>query len=258
MEDYKKYKDFELGTKCCVANCTNPAEYEVVLYDYYPSYNETFYEQDFTCPFLCGLHMDENEKLAKGERRPRGGVKYPYTNKDFAQGYSKYNPIKEVYPQHFSSGEIENNKKLQIDLNEVNEELISYLAKHPEYMRELDSRKFEVLIADIFKNKGYDVTLTPETRDGGKDIIALYKSPFGHQLFIVECKRYKEDNKVGVELVRALYGVKAAENYNQAILVTTSTFSKPAIDFVKPLKFQLQLKDYNDIRQWCKDYNSTK
>jgi restriction endonuclease Mrr len=257
MENYKKYQQFELGTKCCVDGCANPAEYEVILYDYYSTHNDTFYEQDFTCPFLCGHHMEENEKNAKGERKPRGTVKYPYTNKHIAQGYTKYNPLKEVYPQLFSSGEIENNKDLQIDLNEVNEELIAHLAKHPEYMRQMDSRKFELLIADIFKRKGYDVTLTPKTRDGGKDIIALYKSPFGHQLFIVECKKYRENLKVGVEIVRGLYGVKVAENYNQAILVTTSTFSKPAKDFVRPLKFQLQLKDYNDIRQWCEDYSSS-
>jgi len=70
----------------------------------------------------------------------------------------------------------------------------------------------------------------------------------------VECKRYQEKTKVGVEMVRGLYGVKTAEQYNQAILVTTSTFTKPAIDFVKPLKFQLELKDYNDITEWCKSY----
>mgnify|MGYP003543046930 CR=1 FL=1 len=81
------------------------------------------------------------------------------------------------------------------------------------------------------------------------------KSPFGHQLFIIECKRYQPDTKVGVEIVRGLYGVKMAEQYNQAIVVTTSTFTKPAIDFVKPLKFQLELKDFNDVKEWCKSYN---
>ncbi|AZB11943.1 hypothetical protein EG344_23830 [Chryseobacterium sp. G0162] len=55
------------------------------------------------------------------------------------------------------------------------------------------------------RSKGFDVTLTLQTRDGGKDIIALYKSPFGHQMFIVECKKYNEENKFGVELVRGKY-----------------------------------------------------
>ncbi|MEI8136769.1 MAG: hypothetical protein WCH21_05515, partial [Bacteroidota bacterium] len=59
-----------------------------------------------------------------------------------------------------SAEKAENNKQLQIDLNEINDELIAYLAKHPEFLRQLHHRKFEELIAEIFRNKGYDVTLT--------------------------------------------------------------------------------------------------
>ncbi len=256
MSDYPKYQDFIIGTLCSVGNCNNLAEYEVVLYDYYSHLSQTFYEQDLTCPFLCQKHLDENEQQAIGERRPRGTVLYPFTNGHKAQGYSKYNPIKSIYPQLFNSEEGENNQQIQIDIKEVDTELIEYLGKHPEFLRHLNPRKFEELIAEIFRNKGYEVQLTPKTRDGGKDIIAAYKSPFGHQLFIIECKRYQEKTKIGIEMVRGLYGVKMAEQYNQAILVTTSTFTKPAIDFVKPLKFQLELKDFNDVQAWCKANNN--
>lgn len=253
---YKKHIDYKKEEPCSVQGCSNLAEYEVILYDYYPSVNDTFYEQDYTCPFICQIHLDLNEEMAVGTRKPRGIVHYPFTNRNCAQGYSKYNPIDDIYSKLFDAESIENRREIQIDLNEINSELIAYLAKHPEYLRHLHHRKFEELIADIFRNKGFDITLTPETRDGGKDIIALYKSPFGHQMFIVECKKYKEDNKVGVELVRGLYGVKTAERYNQAILVTTSSFTKDAINFVKPLKFEMELKDYTDITNWCINYNN--
>ena len=256
MENYTKHIDYTVGAKCSVQGCENLAEYEVILYDYYDFVNDTFYEQDYTCPFLCQMHLDINEQKAEGERRPRGSVYYPYTNRHVAQGYSKYNPLKEVYPQLFSLGDLEDDKRIQVDLKEINDELITYLVKHPEFMRQMHPRKFEELITEIIRSKGYDVTLTPATKDGGKDIIAIYKTPFGHQMFIVECKRYKEENKVGVEIVRALYGVTQAERFNQAILVTTSTFTKGAIDFVKPLKFQLELKDYNDVTEWCREYAS--
>ena len=75
-----------------------------MLYDEY-SDGAVFYEQDFTCPFLCQVHHDENEKLAKGKREPRGFVEYPYTNRGDAQGYTKYVPIGEAYPQHFEANE---------------------------------------------------------------------------------------------------------------------------------------------------------
>jgi hypothetical protein len=254
--NYTKHIDYKKEMKCSVEGCNSNADYEVVLYDYYSYVKETFYEQDFTCPFICEKHMLENEKKAIGERRPRGYVSYPYTNKHHALGYSKYNPIKDIYPELYDASKIENNADLQISLEEINSELIEYLAKYPEYLHKLSPRKFEELIAKLFENHGYEVTLTPETRDGGKDIIAVYNSPFGHQMFIVECKKHKEGHKVGVEFVRALYGVKHSGSYTQAILATTSSFTKDAIDFVKPHKYDLLLKDSKDIEEWLRNYKN--
>jgi len=258
MQDYRKHIEINKETTCSVDGCCERADYIVILYDYYYYENETFYEQDFTCPFICEKHRAENELKASGERRPRCNVYYPYTNRHNALGYTKYEPIKEYYPELFDSSEIENNKDLQISLESINAELIEYLSRNPVFLYELTPRKFEELIAELLKNQGYDVTLTPKTRDGGKDIVAVYNSPFGHQMFVVECKKFNRENKVGVELVRALYGVKYAEKYNQAILVTTSTFTKDARDFVSPHRFDLLLKDYNDITNWIKNYKKVK
>ena len=90
-------------TTCSVEGCNRPVDFEVILYDEYDN-GVVFYEQDFTCPFLCQFHRDENEKNAVGERVPRGCVEYPYTNGEGAQGYTKYIPIKEAYPQCFTDG----------------------------------------------------------------------------------------------------------------------------------------------------------
>lgn len=253
--DYPKPINYTKETLCSVGGCNKYPYVEVILYDFYEVVHETFYEQDYTCPFLCAEHMQINEDKAIGSRVPRGNVHYPYTNKDGAQGFSKYNPLEDIYPLLFTSGEAENIGTLQISLKEINEELISYLARNPKFIHQLHHRKFEELIAEIFKKKGYEVTLTPQTRDGGKDIIAVYNSPFGHQMFIVKCKKYKEDYKVGVELVRSLYGVKSAERYTQAILVTSSSFTEDAKRFVKPIEYELTLKDFNDVKGWCADYS---
>ena len=58
---------------------------------------------------------------------------------------------------------------LRVDLSEINEELIKYLAKHPEKMLDLNPRKFEELVAALFRAKGYDVELTPVQRDYAVD-----------------------------------------------------------------------------------------
>lgn len=142
----------------------------------------------------------------------------------------------------------------QVDVEEVNAELIRYLARHPEQMRELNPRKFETVVAELFKNKGYEVELTKRTRDGGLDIRAYRRSDIGTLLGLIECKRYSANNKVSVEIVRGLYGVVASEKASFGIVATTSTFTKDARSFQQTNRYQLQLADYENLVQWLKDY----
>jgi len=80
--------------KCSVSGCTADAVCEVILYDVYLHDGTVFFEQDYTCPYLCAEHVVENEAEAKGERKPRGVVTYPYTNQHAAQGFTIYRPLK--------------------------------------------------------------------------------------------------------------------------------------------------------------------
>lgn len=224
------------------------------MYDYYPFTNKESLEQDFTCPFLCEDHMQENERKANGRRQPRGWVIYPYSNQGGAQGYSKYAPIRDVYPMFFDGSPQLVIPEIRHAFSSVNEELIRYLAAHPDLLHNLDPRKFEEVVAEIFRSRGFVVELTPRTRDGGKDLYALRTDPFGTTLYVIECKRYASSQKVGVEIVRGLYGVTLAERATMGIIVTTSTFSPAAIDFADPLKYQLSLRDYDALREWLDEY----
>lgn len=78
---------------CSVPECTTEAAYEVILYDLYLEAGDVFFEQDETCPFICPQHMSENEQGMQGQREPRGGVTYPYTNQHRAQGFTIYRPL---------------------------------------------------------------------------------------------------------------------------------------------------------------------
>ncbi|MBO1628242.1 restriction endonuclease [Bacillus arachidis] len=254
MNSIKKYETYDKTTKCTVDGCENRADYEVYLYDYYDFMNEEFLEQDYTCPFICEEHMQVNESSARGERKPRGIVHYPYTNKGGAQGYTRYQPVLEVYSHIFHEGLSVTSPSLRVDFTDVNSQLIQYLARNPELMYQLEPRKFEELVAELFHKKGYEVELTPRTRDGGKDIYALKKDSISSTLFLVEAKRYSKTNKVGVELVRGLYGVKHAERANVGMLVTTSSFTKDAIEFASPLKYEMSLKDFSNLEEWLKEY----
>jgi hypothetical protein len=58
-------------------------------------------------------------------------------------------------------------------LRVVNGLLIERLRRVPELMHQLHPRAFEELVAELLAARGYDVTLTPFSGDGGRDILAV-------------------------------------------------------------------------------------
>ncbi|MGV0087313.1 restriction endonuclease (plasmid) [Rahnella aceris] len=146
------------------------------------------------------------------------------------------------------------------DLPQSIRDLIMDIKKSPSLMREVTPREFEEVIYELFKSQGFEVDLTTRTRDGGKDIIAIHTDSMGIKCkYFIECKRYAEDNKIGVEFVRALHGVKnTMDGPNKTILVTTSSFTSAAINFAESevsSKWDITLADYNHILKWLNDYN---
>lgn len=144
--------------------------------------------------------------------------------------------------------------KQSIIITDINEEVKKYFKKHPEKLYDISPRKFEELVASILEDMGLDVQLTKATRDGGTDIIASIKNALTSILILVECKRYAPDNKVGVGIIRNVAGVHTLRNPAKSIIVTTSTFTKDAIKEAKELEKKIDLKDYDNLKDWLNKY----
>ena len=137
--------------------------------------------------------------------------------------------------------------------------LIEYLKSNLNDIFRIDPRDFEKVVAEIFRKKGFNVNLTSRSNDGGKDVIALSKDALGIETkYFIECKRYSLENKVGVDIIRSLYGVHHTVNSpNVSVLATTSTFTRGAKSFVEKEiknKLDISLKDFEDISRWVKGY----
>ncbi len=96
---------------------------------------------------------------------------------------------------------------------------------------------FEHLIANLFSEMGFKTGTTRISRDGGIDVIAFDERPLVGGKIVIQAKRYR--NVVGVESVRALYGVMQDEGATKGILVTTSHFGKASREFVKDKPIEL-------------------
>jgi len=102
-------------------------------------------------------------------------------------------------------------------------------ANAPDILGEISWREFEILVGEGFRRKGYQVEeLGGGGADGGVDLV-LRKAGEKH---LVQCKQWRA-YKVGVQVVRELYGVMAAEGAAGGFVVTSGRFTAEARAFAE-------------------------
>jgi restriction system protein len=101
-------------------------------------------------------------------------------------------------------------------------------------LKELSWREFEELVGEAFRRRGYFVLENPGAEaDGGVDL-RLRKD--GQKIY-VQCKHWKT-RRVGVSVVRELYGVISDKGADEGIVVTYGRFTPEAVSFAsdKPIR----------------------
>jgi len=102
-------------------------------------------------------------------------------------------------------------------------------------LRKTSWQEFEELVGEAYRRKGYTVTESGGGgADGGVDLIVRKN---GERL-LVQCKHWKTD-KVGVKVVRELYGVVAGEGATGGVVISSGTFTQEARDFAKGKPLEL-------------------
>ncbi len=82
-----------------------------------------------------------------------------------------------------------------------------------------------------FRFQGYQVAETGGGgADGGVDLVLTRPGTNGGEKFLVQCKQWRAF-KVGVDVVRELYGVMAARGATGGFVVTSGRFTADAISF---------------------------
>lgn len=96
-------------------------------------------------------------------------------------------------------------------------------------------REFEMLVGEAYRLQGYGVTETGGGgADGGIDLVLTKDS----ETFLVQCKQWKAF-KVGVAVVRELYGVMAAKGATGGFVVSSGRFTEDANAFADGRNIQL-------------------
>jgi restriction system protein len=96
-------------------------------------------------------------------------------------------------------------------------------------------REFEMLVGEVFRQRGFTVVeIGGNGSDGGVDLV-LKKNGETH---LVQCKQWKA-YKVGVEIVRELYGVMAANGAVSGYVVTSGVYTNEAKAFADGRNIEL-------------------
>lgn len=94
-------------------------------------------------------------------------------------------------------------------------------------LNDMSWREFETLVGEAFRLQGFRVV---ETGGGGADGGVDLKLTKRGETFLVQCKQWKA-YKVGVDVIRELYGVMAASGAAGGFVVTSGRFTDEAKSF---------------------------
>ncbi len=102
-----------------------------------------------------------------------------------------------------------------------------------ESIRSMPWREFEELLAEAYRRQGYTVKENLVAGpDGGVDLTIRKNG----NTYLVQCKQWR-NFKVGVKVVREMFGLMTAQNANGVIIVTSGMFTQEAKNFAdrKPI-----------------------
>jgi restriction system protein len=111
---------------------------------------------------------------------------------------------------------------------------------------------FESLIVNLLQSMGYGGSRERAGRaigksgDGGIDGV-IDQDPLGLDRVYVQAKRYKPDAPISEPEIRAFSGSLGAAKANKGVFVTTSSFTKPALEFAEKHPFKMVLLDGSQL-----------
>lgn len=175
--------------------------------------------------FLAGYPSYQEFRTRKGSRTPSANDA-PSTSRIDADGETTPEDLMET-------AERENRANVESEV----------LAR----LHTLEPGAFERLVLKVLSAMGYGgrtgaVDHTGRSGDGGIDGI-IRQDPLGLDRVYLQAKRYASENSVGRPALQAFVGALHGQQADRGVLITTSTFSKDAAEYVRFLRERIVLID---------------
>jgi restriction system protein len=124
----------------------------------------------------------------------------------------------------------EDGNPIRTVIKEFHRNLIRVVAADIRHFRDLEWRTVEEVMAEVFQGLGFKATLTPSSKDGGKDIILEYVIGGTKFVYYVEIKHWRSKSKVGSNVVKSFLKVVLRDNRKGGLLLSTYGFNGNAFE----------------------------
>jgi len=142
---------------------------------------------------------------------------------------------------------------VRITIEGAAKRLAEIIASRPSALESLEWRDVEQVVAVVFAGLGFQVELTPPSKDGGKDIILSLNVSKGPLSFLIEIKHWR--TKVGPAEVRKFLHVIARTEAVGGLMLATSGFSSAAVESLTEFeRSTLRFGTRQKIITLCKHY----
>lgn len=166
---------------------------------------------------------------------------------------AKNSPDQSAVPE--SEEELDPEDRIDMAITEIKRTVASDLL---ERLRQVDPTYFEQVVLDLLGKMQYGLNHGKLIRTGGSGDFGIdgiiYMDRLGLDKIYLQAKRWKEGNVVGRPDIQAFYGALAGKRASRGVFITTSKFTKDALDFGGSVSDSLVLIDGEQLALLMVEY----
>jgi hypothetical protein len=158
-------------------------------------------------------------------------------------------------PPEFFAGEPEIDRQIFFAVNELSVLLCELIARKPEALWRVEWRDSERVVSTSLGGCGFDVTLTPPSKDGGRDVVATCQIHGRRKTYYVEIKHWISGKRVQPSCVEAFLELNVRDGTDLGLFLSTTGYTDAVHRLRSEISRQrLRLGTDTKIVQLCQQF----
>lgn len=136
---------------------------------------------------------------------------------------------------------------------EICDRLAYEIAKNPKTLHLIEWRDIERTMARVLDQIGFNVTLTPSSKDGGKDIVVECVIDGSTNIYYIEVKHWK--TRVGKNYIKDFINVVVKDRVTKGLYLSTMGFTGNYLEALNEVESKLlKVGDRSNMVSFCKKF----